>query len=911
MEVDPADVESLKQRAEALHRLSTGSLSSSISKLSHSLRHIPAKKDFHFFYNFEEFKTPVKEIADKSQFLLESVGTSTHVLGKSLVYPDELDDAYDWLVNVNDEVFERFDVSVDEFQGARKNEVEAVGLPLASDGGFQLVGGKKKKGFAERENVVSVDVSAGSSATEVKVASRDKVGAKPRVPFHIPTIPRPQDVFNILVNNSNEPFQHVWLQKSDDGTRFVHPLEKISIFDFIDRNIKSIEPAKPPPIESTPFKLVEEIKDLKALAAKLGAVNEFAVDLEHNQYRSFQGLTCLMQISTRSEDFVVDTLKLRIHVGPYLRDVFKDPAKRKVMHGADRDIMWLQRDFGIYVCNLFDTGQASRVLKLERNSLEFLLHHFCGVTADKEYQNADWRLRPLPVEMLRYAREDTHYLLHIYDLMRIRLLSTSTESENYDALLVQVYERSYDVCMQLYKKELLTDSSYLHIYGLQGTSFNPQQLAVVAGLSEWRDVVARAEDESTGYILPNKMLLDIAKKMPVTTSKLRWLVKSKHPYVERNLGSVVSIIRHSIQNASAFEAAAEHLKGGQIETASEANMVDSDGSEPLPLGASTVLKTMNVGASIDGANAINGTTCAQGLASVQLQKETLKLEGSVANSDGGGQEVSSEHGQTEKIKTDMIGIPGHAHPMGSLTIPGQNRATNTEMSKSPAEKVVAGATVQLLKKPTCAFGAMLGNVAPKKKSNLVRNEKEQIKLEQIKSAMNLQFFPFSGRAEQLKPLVGSTEGCETRRFEMHNPEERILLDGCSDVDKPGHGDSYDTKQDYEPTSLSDLSSSFQKCFQPINKTRKCKQVEKSQESHGLPQIKPFDYEAVKKHGKFEQTGEESGAVSDRHMAQLDLDAKKNLGVDLIQRGVEGSEDFPLGVRRQAFPASGNRSATFC
>ena len=39
-----------------------------------------------------------------------------------------------------------------------------------------------------------------------------------------------------------------------------------------------------------------------------------------------------MQISTRTEDFIVDTLKLRIHVGPYLREVFKDPAKRKVWY---------------------------------------------------------------------------------------------------------------------------------------------------------------------------------------------------------------------------------------------------------------------------------------------------------------------------------------------------------------------------------------------------------------------------------------------------------------------------------------------------------------------------------------------------------------------------------------------------
>lgn len=53
--------------------------------------------------------------------------------------------------------------------------------------------------------------------------------------------------------------------------------------------------------------------------------------------------------------------------------------------------------------------------------------------------------------------------------------------------------------------------------------------------------------------------------MPVTASKLRRLVMSKHPYIERNLGSVVSIIRHSIQNASAFEAVAEQLKEALVE----------------------------------------------------------------------------------------------------------------------------------------------------------------------------------------------------------------------------------------------------------------------------------------------------------------------------------------------------------
>lgn len=51
----------------------------------------------------------------------------------------------------------------------------------------------------------------------------------------------------------------------------------------------------------------------------------------------------------------------------------------KVLHGADKDIQWLQRDFGLYMANMFDTGQASRVLEYSGHGLGYLLQHFCQV----------------------------------------------------------------------------------------------------------------------------------------------------------------------------------------------------------------------------------------------------------------------------------------------------------------------------------------------------------------------------------------------------------------------------------------------------------------------------------------------------------------------------------------------------
>ncbi|KAH1092086.1 hypothetical protein J1N35_019343 [Gossypium stocksii] len=40
-------------------------------------------------------------------------------------------------------------------------------------------------------------------------------------------------------------------------------------------------------------------------------------------------------------------------------------------------------------------------------------------------------------------------------------------------------------------------------------------LALFAAFCEWRDIIARTEDESTNNVLPNKVLLEIAKQIPV------------------------------------------------------------------------------------------------------------------------------------------------------------------------------------------------------------------------------------------------------------------------------------------------------------------------------------------------------------------------------------------------------------
>jgi len=64
-----------------------------------------------------------------------------------------------------------------------------------------------------------------------------------------------------------------------------------------------------------------------------------------------------------------------------------------VFHGADADVLWLQRDFGVYVVGMFDTHQASRTLGFPRHRLQDLLLHYCAVETNKQFQLEDWRIR--------------------------------------------------------------------------------------------------------------------------------------------------------------------------------------------------------------------------------------------------------------------------------------------------------------------------------------------------------------------------------------------------------------------------------------------------------------------------------------------------------------------------------------
>lgn len=376
--------------------------------------------------------------------------------------------------------------------------------------------------------------------------------------LHANVISKPQQSFDDTIDNSTTPFipplpvslehkeQH-HQQAQECGS---HPLQ--SVIQSLDSSQQeTLQPHNNTSeaclnhrgVGSAPLQMVDTHDELKQACTELKNEREIAVDLEANQYRSFHGFTCLIQLSTRSKDYIIDAQKLRSNIRPLLGPVLEDSQILKVFHGAEYDIRWIQRDFGCYVVNLFDTGQAARSLGFERLGLDALLQHFCKVKVDKSLQLADWRMRPLTDAMLSYARADTHYLLAVKDRL-VALLSSPNSTGSVD----EAYEQAKKVSLKLFEREGFKHSDFWAFYDRHAKIFgelSPPQLAVFAELFAWRDSKARALDESKGYVLPKSALWRLSKRMPDSVQELLSVARGEVPVVQAHGEEVAQLISKS------------------------------------------------------------------------------------------------------------------------------------------------------------------------------------------------------------------------------------------------------------------------------------------------------------------------------------------------------------------------------
>ena len=209
------------------------------------------------------------------------------------------------------------------------------------------------------------------------------------------------------------------------------------------------------------------------------------------------------------------------------------------MHSANEDIKWLQKDFHIFVANLFDTAIALKLMRYP-HSLAFCVEHFCGIKLQKQHQMADWRIRPLPSELITYARSDTHYLLYCYNRIKV-LLRNYNESKSGNALVVAITDSNRLSRYKYQRPQFDTDLTYSIALNksINGLSIIERDLA--KNIFNWRDNIARINDESPHQVLKNHLILQLIIVKPKTLRDLQKIVNPCSSFLIKNVKSFLNL----------------------------------------------------------------------------------------------------------------------------------------------------------------------------------------------------------------------------------------------------------------------------------------------------------------------------------------------------------------------------------
>jgi ribonuclease D len=259
------------------------------------------------------------------------------------------------------------------------------------------------------------------------------------------------------------------------------------------------------------FQIVETRADLDGLAQDLLGEKVIAVDTEADSFYHYFDKTCLVQIATRRQIYLIDPLALNGASDlALLAPVFASPDTRKIFHAAEYDLFVLKRDCSFQFANLFDTMISAQLLGYPSVGLASIAERHFDVKLPKDEQRSDWSVRPLRQRQLNYAAADVLYLIDLAEILGKELRQAKRmrwAREEFETLTRREWpDRQFD------------ELGYLRIKGAR--RLDPKGLSILRELYLTRDARARELDRPPFKVLGNRTLLEIAERKPRKLAEL-------------------------------------------------------------------------------------------------------------------------------------------------------------------------------------------------------------------------------------------------------------------------------------------------------------------------------------------------------------------------------------------------------
>jgi len=109
-----------------------------------------------------------------------------------------------------------------------------------------------------------------------------------------------------------------------------------------------------------------------------------------------------------------------------------------------------------------------------------LISHYLGIVADKSFQKADWRVRPLNKEMITYAVSDTRYLARLtYDLLSDLKSYCDSNYQNIEEVFTDIQLTCKNLTLSRYEKPKVFSNGYGKLVDQLQQRYNPLQLKIL------------------------------------------------------------------------------------------------------------------------------------------------------------------------------------------------------------------------------------------------------------------------------------------------------------------------------------------------------------------------------------------------------------------------------------------------
>lgn len=282
--------------------------------------------------------------------------------------------------------------------------------------------------------------------------------------------------------------------------------------------------------------MIQTTEALAALVERATQAECIGLDTEFVWEQTYYPALGIVQVALSEEDvFLIDAPAIK-DISP-LGTVLANPKVVKILHDAPQDLTILRRATGAFPRSVFDARLVAGFVGLSSFiSLENLLREALDVRLPKTETRTDWLRRPLSERQIEYAIDDVRH----FPALREVLLSGSRDRGR---------ERWVKEELTIYDDPTLYQEPdpWEQFRRVKGAGrLEPRGLAVLRELAAWREEEACKRSSPRMWIVPDEVLMNLAKHRPRNTPELRRIKGLSEQEIEMYGGAMVKAINEGV-----------------------------------------------------------------------------------------------------------------------------------------------------------------------------------------------------------------------------------------------------------------------------------------------------------------------------------------------------------------------------